>query len=289
LDDPGSSATEDAPWRRELAQRKGGEKGYKGGEKGRYKGGEKGRDDKGKSKGKPSKGWRGPTGYAAGYTAWSGWGPTGGQAAETDKNENDGGSDYMLIFFCIFLVLVGMGLASRAFRRPLARLVRRIAFIIDDGVVRAPALLEPFNALHVGSDSAAVRAMPARAEESEVRSRACGARSAAAREPGFTGERFSPSTVDQGSQSLNDNQQRHWDKHHCHGRDMRTQTRWLVDSGCGIEVSTQTVDKNFTLRRMTVYELKTMAKDHGLQTSGLKHDLVLRIEQHLASQLLAGR
>ena len=39
--------------------------------------------------------------------------------------------------------------------------------------------------------------------------------------------------------------------------------------------------KHFMLDQMTVYELKTMAKDHGLLTTGLKADLVWRIEQHL--------
>jgi hypothetical protein len=71
---------------------------------------------------------------------------------------------------------------------------------------------------------------------------------------------------------------------------MRTQTRWLVDSGCGFDVGTQTdraVDKNFFLGKMTVYELKTLAKDQGLQTTGLKADLVARLEKHRAS--LAGR
>jgi hypothetical protein len=93
--------------------------------------------------------------------------------------------------------------------------------------------------------------------------------------------------VDQSSQSLDIKQQRHWLQHQSHGHDMRTQTRWLVDSGCGVDMGTQTVDKNFWLTKMTVYELKTLARDQGLQTTGLKQDLIWRIEQHRAS--LAGR
>jgi hypothetical protein len=284
-EDPDSEPEE--PWRGELARRKGDEKGRKGDEKGRY-------EDKGKGKGKPSKGRKGPPGHAAGFAAlWSGWGLTGGQAAEMDKQEDDGHSDFALMLFCAMLVLFGMGLASRTFRRPLARMLRGIAFLIDDGAVRAQAILEPFNALHEAEDSASVRAMPARAEASDIRPRGhmtrC-MRKAAARAQGSTGLPFTPvETVDQGSQSLDNKQQRHWDQHHCHGRDMRTQTRWLVDSGCGVDVGTQTVNKNFTLTKMTVYELKTLAKDRGLLTSGVKEDLIWRIEQHFASQLLAGQ
>jgi hypothetical protein len=74
-----------------------------------------------------------------------------------------------------------------------------------------------------------------------------------------------PATTEQGTQSL---------------------TRWIVDSGCGIDVDTQTVDKYFWLDKMTVYELKTHCKDEGLQTTGLKADLIWRIAQHRAN--LAG-
>jgi hypothetical protein len=44
-------------------------------------------------------------------------------------------------------------------------------------------------------------------------------------------------------------------------------------------VSTQTKSKDFKLYSMMVYELKTMCKDRGLPVTGLKADLIYRIEQ----------
>jgi hypothetical protein len=285
-EEPDSDEPEE-PWRRELGRRKGDEKGYysrKGAEKGN-KGDEKGY----KGKGQPGKGRKGPQGHATAFgTMWAGWGPTGGQAAETDMKENDGNSDFMLMLFCAMLVLFGMGLASRTIRRPLARMLRGIAFLIDEGAVSAQVVFEPFSALHEAEDSASVRAMPARAE-AEIRPRTrCMRKAAAHARDRAAGEPFTPvETLDQGSQSLDIKQQRHCLQHQSHGHDMRTQTRWLVDSGCGVDMGTQTVDKNFWLGKVTVYELNALEKDQGLQTTGLKQDLIWRIEQHRAS--LAGR
>jgi hypothetical protein len=103
-----------------------------------------------------------------------------------------------------------------------------------------------------------------------------------------TGEPVKPTTADQGTQSLNDNAWRHWEKYQCHMKHMRTQTRWLVDSGASEDIGTQTVDKNFWLDKMTVYELKTHCKDKGLPTTGLKAELIWRIEQHRANLIVSG-
>jgi hypothetical protein len=252
----------DQPWQRELARRKGDEKGFQKGYQGGYKG-QKGADKgyqgyKGKE---PTKGRKGQGGKAAAYgSMWMGWGATGGNAAETDLKENgDEHSDLMLLIFCIMLVLMGMGLASRAFRKPLARILRWAASLIDAGDVSARVVLEPFCTMHE-QDPASVGAMPPRAGfEDTLRMR--GMRRDAAPAQGFEGGSAMPITAEQGTQSLTIN-------------------------GCGLDVGTQTVDKHFWLDKMTVYELKTHCKDQGLQTTGLKADLIWRIAQHRAN--LAG-
>jgi hypothetical protein len=286
----------DPLWEQELARRKGEDEGFnkgfgKGLSKGGYKGGYKGQKggDKGYQgkKGKdPTKGRKGQGGKAAVFaSAWAGWGATGGNAVETDTQENDNTGSWTLLILSVVMMLMGMILASRTFRRPLAGLLRGLASMIYAGDVSASVALEPVRVLH--ADPASAGAMPQRAGFEDT-TRLRGTRRDAAPAESSTGEPAMPLTADQGTQSLNKNQWFHWEKYRCHMKHMKTQTRWLVDSGASEDIGTQTVDKHFWLDKMTVYELKTHCKDEGLQTTGLKADLIWRIEQHRANLIVSG-
>ena len=54
-------------------------------------------------------------------------------------------------------------------------------------------------------------------------------------------------------------------------KDTQTQLQPFSRPGC-----------HLLLEGMTVYELKTIAKDYGLQTNGIKAILIARIRQYLA-------
>jgi hypothetical protein len=283
------SDDQDPLWQQELARRmaedtqgsdKGSEKGsakgsYKGGYKGGgykgggYKGGGyKGQKGGGKgyqgAKGRdPSSGPKGRGGRGAAFAAaWAGWGAKGGNAAAIEPEENDNSGTWTLIALSIAMMLLGAIITSMTFRRPVARLLRRIASLIDGDT--ASEALGPIRAMH--DDPAVAGAMPQR-RGSEGTARLRGTRQDA-----------TPA------------------------EHMRTQTRWLVDSGASEDigpspqtskvdrgsqsvhgmlatVGTQTRSKDFKLSSMTVYELKTRCKDGGLPTTGLKNDLIHRIEQ----------
>jgi hypothetical protein len=160
-----------------------------------------------------------------------------------------------LIAFCIIMMLVGAFITTRMFRRPVARLLRRIASLIDGDT--ASEALGPFRALH--ADPAVAGAMPQRrGSGGTVRLRTqsgwlidSGAGEDIGPEP-LGHDPATPSKVDRGSQSVH---------------------------GMLATVSTQTKSKDFKLYGTTVYELKTMCKDRGLPVTGLKADLIYRIEQ----------
>jgi hypothetical protein len=255
----------DMPWQRELARRNGEDKGSQKGFQGDYN------DQKGANK-EPAKGRMGQGGKAATYAAtWAGWGATGGNAAEMNVQENDDEqkSDLVLLIFCIFLVLMGMGLASRAFRKPLARFLRWTASLVDAGTVSARVVLEPFRAVHE-QDPASVGAMPQRAGfKNSLRMR--GTRRDATPARSLEGEPVTPVLkVDLGTQSSSDS------------------TPGLVGNGAAHSTGPRDICRMFWLERLTVYELKTHCREQGLKTSGLRADLIWRIEQHRANLAVVG-
>jgi hypothetical protein len=269
--DPGTGAPL-PPWRQTLQHRMG-----EG--KGQFE--EKGKGKKGKPSGKKG-GWAPSMGY---WAAGSAWGAKGGNAARTEAPGVDDEDGWFFTLFCIMMVLIGVGLASRAFRRPLARVLHMIAHLLDDGAVRAfvssgtsvgtnPALspnsagglsLAHGGAPRISVGSQAVQAPSARAMPS--RTELIADNIAFKRQRSQRDDAASvPATSDQTTQI---------------GMVSWGRVRDHVDKS---DKGTQCGAAPIVLQSMTCYELKAMAKAHGLMTSGVKADLVGRISGHLASQ-----
>jgi hypothetical protein len=53
------------------------------------------------------------------------------------------------------------------------------------------------------------------------------------------------------------------------GTQTPSQTSRSTDGGSSVDAEAQTVDKHFVSKKITVYELKTLAIDQGLHTTGL--------------------
>jgi hypothetical protein len=249
---------------------------------------EKGKGKKGKPSGKKG-GWAPSMGY---WAAGSAWGAKGGNAARTEAPGVDDEDGWFFTLFCIMMVLIGVGLASRAFRRPLARVLHMIAHLLDDGAVRAfvssgtsvgtnPAL-SPNSAgglslahggaprISVGSQAVqapSARAMPSRTEnplEDTTFKRQRQLHASFERQQRH--DASAPATSDQSTQIATVS----WGRVRDH----------IDRSDKGTQCSPATVE----LHKLTVYELKTMAKANGLLTTGLKAELVERISGYLASR-----
>ena len=78
----------------------------------------------------------GATGFAA---AWGGWGARGARMGADEIASED---DWFLTIFCIIMVLIGVGLASRPVRTRIARFLRWLAQLIDGEEVRAHVMIE---------------------------------------------------------------------------------------------------------------------------------------------------
>ena len=262
-----------------------------------------------KGKGRPSfssGATKGGGGFAGAWAGAAGWGAKGAKGASMGAEENIAESDWFFTIFCLFMILVGVGLASRPVRSAMARFLRWLARLIEGDGVRAHVVIDfPADAGPVSADA---RALPTRTETVTAGTPSFDRRPVAFIDPSipasspawayYQHDARSPSAPSSsGARALpsrrgtEHDETRRWPGMFNFPARPPTYIDYLTKKCRGevAEKDTQTQLQPFSrpgclllLEEMTVYELKTIAKDYGLQTNGVKAILIARIKQFLA-------